>query len=135
MISFLAIIHCISFFNLKRFGRSWDSSVSIAKGLQAGRPRFDSRQCKIFLFSTASRPTLEPTQPPIQWVPGALSLGVKQQGHQADHLPPSSAKVMEGGAIPPLHRLHGIVLNKLSTGTTLPYDVLDRVQSLRRHLK
>jgi hypothetical protein len=44
----------------------------------------------IFLFTTASRMTLEPTQPPIQWVPGALSLGVKWPGHEADHSPPSS---------------------------------------------
>jgi hypothetical protein len=34
-----------------------------------GRPGFDSRQGQeIFLFSTASRPTLGPTQLPIQWV-------------------------------------------------------------------
>jgi hypothetical protein len=32
---------------------------------------------KMFLFSTKSRPVLGPTQPPIQWVPGALSRGVK----------------------------------------------------------
>jgi hypothetical protein len=32
-----------------------------------------------------------PTQPPIQWVPGALSLGVKWPGREADHPPPSSA--------------------------------------------
>jgi len=31
---------------------------------------------------------------PIQWVPGALSLTVKWQGREADHLPPSSAKVV-----------------------------------------
>jgi hypothetical protein len=36
---------------------------------------------------------MEPTQPPIQWVPGALSSGVKQPGHEADHTPPSSADV------------------------------------------
>jgi hypothetical protein len=37
---------------------------------------FESRQgLKIFLFTTASRPVLGPTQPPIQWIPGALSLG------------------------------------------------------------
>jgi hypothetical protein len=33
-----------------------------------------------FPFSTASKPTLEPTQPPVQWVPVALSPGVKRQG-------------------------------------------------------
>jgi hypothetical protein len=30
-----------------------------------------------FLFDTASRMPLRPTHPPIQWVPGALSLGGK----------------------------------------------------------
>jgi hypothetical protein len=36
---------------------------------------------------------LGPTQPPIQWVPGALSLGVKWPGHEPDHSPQSSVKV------------------------------------------
>jgi hypothetical protein len=36
---------------------------------------------------------LGPTQPPIEGVSGALSLRVKQLGHEADHLPPSSAEV------------------------------------------
>jgi hypothetical protein len=31
---------------------------------------------------------LRPTQPPIQWVRGALSLGVKQPRREADHSPP-----------------------------------------------
>jgi len=43
---------------------------------------------KIFLYSV-----LGPTQPPIQWVSRALSLGVKWPGREADHSPPSSAKV------------------------------------------
>jgi hypothetical protein len=30
-----------------------------------------------------------------QWVPGALSLGVKRPGREADHSPPSSAEVKE----------------------------------------
>jgi hypothetical protein len=30
---------------------------------------------------------------PIQWVPGALSLGVKRPGREADHSPPPSAEV------------------------------------------
>jgi hypothetical protein len=55
---------------------------------------FDSRrELGSFLFIIASRPALGPTQPPIQWVPGALSLGVKRPGREADHSPPSSAEV------------------------------------------
>jgi hypothetical protein len=38
---------------------------------------------------------LGPTQPSIQLVPGALSLGVKWPGREADHSPPSSAEVKE----------------------------------------
>jgi hypothetical protein len=49
----------------------------------------------IFLFITASRTALGPTQPPIQWVPGPLSLGVKRPEREADHSPPSSAEVKE----------------------------------------
>jgi hypothetical protein len=46
-----------------------------------------------FVFTTASRRALGPTQPPIQWVPGALSSGTKRTGREADHSPPSSAEV------------------------------------------
>jgi hypothetical protein len=46
-----------------------------------------------FLFVTASRPVLVPIQPPIQRVPGALSLWVKKPEREADHSPPSSAEV------------------------------------------
>jgi hypothetical protein len=38
---------------------------------------------------------LGPTQPPIYWSPGSLSLGVKRPGREADHSPPSSAEVKE----------------------------------------
>jgi hypothetical protein len=44
-------------------------------------------------FTTASRTALGLTQPPIQWVPGALSLGVKRPVREADHSPLSSAEV------------------------------------------
>jgi hypothetical protein len=49
----------------------------------------------IFLSTTASRPTLGSTQPPIQLIQGALSLGVKRPGSEADHSPPPSAEVKE----------------------------------------
>jgi hypothetical protein len=56
---------------------------------------FDSRRgMGIFLFTTASRAALVPTQPPIQWVlQGALSLGIKRLGREGDRSPPSSAEV------------------------------------------
>jgi hypothetical protein len=54
-----------------------------------------SRYRGIKLVTTASRTALGPTQPPIQWVPGAVSLGVKRPGREADHSPPSSAEVKE----------------------------------------
>jgi hypothetical protein len=57
---------------------------------------------EVFLFSTASIPALGPTQPPIQWVLRAVSLGVKRPGREANHSLPSSAEVKNGGAILPL---------------------------------
>jgi hypothetical protein len=62
---------------------------------------------------TASRTALGPTQPPIQWVPGALSLGVKRPGREADHSPPTSAEVKNAWSYTstPTIRFHGIVLS------------------------
>jgi hypothetical protein len=58
---------------------------------------FESRRgMRNFLFYTLSGPVLEPSQPPIEWVPGAISLGVKRPGYEADHSPPSSAEVKKG---------------------------------------
>jgi hypothetical protein len=64
-----------------------------ATGWTIGVLGFDSQQGLGIFFTTASRTVLRPTQPPIQWVPEALSLGVKRQGREADHSPPSSAEV------------------------------------------
>jgi hypothetical protein len=44
---------------------------------------------KNFHFSISSRPALGSAQPPIKWVPGAVSGVVKRQGSEADHSPPS----------------------------------------------
>jgi len=46
-----------------------------------------------FLFTTASRPALGTTQPPIQRVPGDLSPGGRVVGYKAYHSSPSSAEV------------------------------------------
>jgi hypothetical protein len=48
---------------------------------------------KNFLFFTSSRPALGSTQPPIQWIPGALSPVLKWPELEADHSPPTSAEV------------------------------------------
>jgi hypothetical protein len=53
---------------------------------------FDSAQ-GVFLFAAVFIPALGPTQPAIQWVLGALSLGEKRPGLEADHSPSSSAQV------------------------------------------
>jgi hypothetical protein len=61
-------------------------------GRQRGRCSSPGR-VKNFLISMSSRPAMGSTQPPIQWVPGALSRGVKRPGREADHSPPASAEV------------------------------------------
>jgi hypothetical protein len=48
---------------------------------------------KFFVFATASRPTLGPTQPPIQCVSGVLTPGIKRPMRGADHSLTSSAEV------------------------------------------
>jgi hypothetical protein len=84
--------------------------------------------CDLFLttglFTTASRTALGPTQPPVQWVPGALSWVVKRPGREADHSPPSSAEVSECADLylyaPNTSSWRGAQFKKKSTGTALP---------------
>jgi hypothetical protein len=64
----------------------WSSRVRFPGGGGGG---------EIFIFTTASRTALRPTQPPIQWVPGALSPVVRRPGREAHHSPPSNAEVKE----------------------------------------
>jgi hypothetical protein len=45
------------------------------------------------IFYSPRRPTLGSTQHPTQWVPGTLSPRVKRPERDADHSPPTSAKV------------------------------------------
>jgi hypothetical protein len=73
--------------------RSWDSSGGITgRGLNPGKGKIFS--------SPVSRPALRPNQPPIQWVLGALSTGIKQPGHEAHQSPSFSTEVKNGRAIP-----------------------------------
>lgn len=45
-----------------------------------------------FFISTVSKLALGPTQLAVHWVPRPLSLQVKQQGHDTNYSPPSSAE-------------------------------------------
>jgi hypothetical protein len=83
--------------------------VSIVTKLQAELQGFSS----IFLFATASRPALEPTQPPIEWVPGALSPRVKRPGVRLTIHLHSVPRLRMLEALPPFPyiRLHGVVFN------------------------
>jgi hypothetical protein len=73
-----------------------------SNGLRAGRQGFDSRQGQDFFLLHSVQTGPGATQLPVQWIHGVIYRGVKRLGCEADHLPPSSAKVKNGGAIPPL---------------------------------
>jgi hypothetical protein len=106
---------CINYFVCLQLFWSRDTSVGIALGYglddQGSRVRFPAGAGNFSI--TASRTALGPTQPPIQWVPEALSLGAKRPRREADHSPPSSAVVkvcVELYLHSPI-RLHGLVLS------------------------
>jgi hypothetical protein len=94
--------------------RSRDSSVGIGLGYGLDGRGFESRQrLGIFIFTTTSRRAFGPTQPPIQWVPGALFLRVKRPDHGADDSPPYGAEVKNACSCTsiPTIRLHGVVIS------------------------
>jgi hypothetical protein len=77
------LIDCTSFIELKVGHIVWFENCHVL--LYASSEGF--RQ---FMKTSA---TLGPIQPPIQKIPGALSLGVKWPRHEADRSPQSSAEV------------------------------------------
>jgi hypothetical protein len=66
------------------------NAVGIATGWTKRDRSSSPGKVKNFLFSTSSRQVLGPTQPPIQWISGALSPKVKRSGREADHSPTSA---------------------------------------------
>jgi hypothetical protein len=77
------------------------SSVGITTGYGLDFRVSSPSKGKRFFSSAQLTSDLRPTNPPIQWVAGALSAEVKRPGREADHSSPSSVDVI-GGAIPPL---------------------------------
>jgi hypothetical protein len=51
-----------------------------SSGIVTGRTSIPDR-IMIFLLSTESRPALDPTRPPIQWIPGKCGRSVKLYTH------------------------------------------------------
>jgi hypothetical protein len=65
-----------------------------------------------FLISIASRQDLESNKPAMQWVPGALSPGVKRPWCEVDHSSLSNAEVKNGWSYNSIltTRLHCVML-------------------------
>jgi hypothetical protein len=63
----------------------WDSAVGIATGYGLDGRGIGVRVPVGAIFYSSSRPPdrLGPTRPPIQWVSGTASLGVKRPGSEA----------------------------------------------------
>jgi hypothetical protein len=95
------------------------------KGWTAEESGFDSRQeQEIYLISAASRQALRHTQPPIQWVFVAVSLGAKRPDVNLNihfHLVQWSRR-MELYLRSPAS-LHFVLFNYFSTGTSLHYSL------------
>jgi hypothetical protein len=73
------ILYKITKFYSVWFGSRGSSVWCLTTDWTTGRSGVDSRQRqRIFSLACVSIPTLGPTQPPIQWVPGVLSPGVKR---------------------------------------------------------
>jgi hypothetical protein len=78
--------------------------VGIARRPQPGRLEdqglIPGRGNRFFLLYNV-KPARGLTRTPVEWVPGAVSPGVKRLWREVDRSPPSSAKAKNGGAVPP----------------------------------
>jgi hypothetical protein len=81
---------------LATIGRHEKAEPVLSDWLRTGRPRGRSSspfRGETFLLFMFSRPALGSTQSSNQWIPRALSPGVKQPRREADHSSPTSAQV------------------------------------------
>ena len=102
-----------------RYHRRRDSVVSIVTRLRIARSGVRIPAGASFLYLTKMYwPARGPKEPPIQWVLGDSFQWVKQQGSEADHLPPPSMRLRMGGNICPLH-LYAFLA---CIGTNLPLN-------------
>jgi hypothetical protein len=83
--------------------------------LRAGRPSdrdsIPGRGERIFPLASVSRPALEPTQSPVQWVPGVLSLGLKRGWDMTLTTHPilvQRSRISRSYTSSPPKRLHGV---------------------------
>jgi hypothetical protein len=88
-------------------------------GWKTGGSEFDSLKGRDFTLLQVSRPILRLTQPPVEWIPGALYHGVRRQGREADNSLQSGAGLRMCGFIFPfsaswLFALLSIEITKLS---------------------
>jgi hypothetical protein len=87
------------------------SSVSIVTDYGLTTAVRSPTEADDFILVSASRSALGPTQPPVQWVPGVLSLGVKRcRGVMLTthlHLVPR-LRMSRGYTVSPPKRLHGV---------------------------
>ena len=82
-----------------------------------------------FLFPKACKLTLTPTQPPVQWVMGALCSwvggGVQQLRHEYDYSPSQNVKINKFGVVPPLPTCHhGMHSNSFNLYTLLLFHLI-----------
>jgi hypothetical protein len=99
----------------------------------AGRLRSESSslgRVKNFHFSISFRPALRLNQYPIQWVPGVLSPGVKQLGHEADRSPLTSAEIKKTWMYHPLPCKPSRCSTQLNTGLLYLTFLLVRINVL-----
>jgi hypothetical protein len=95
-------------------------SIIYGLGYRLDDLQFRSQYRQVILFfSKTSRQTLKPSQPPIQWVMGPLSLGEKRPGHETDHSLSSCVKVK----------------NEWSCASTLPCVLSWHVQRLQVYIQ